>query len=394
MNQGARTGKPIRRAVRVVAVLACAGLAAGCSSTPDWANPVEWYRGAVGWFDSSEPSEADRARERARAERKTSAGTGEPYPSLATVPERPAELGTQREQVQQGLAADRARARYDQANPAAARTPSPATAPAMTAPTGAPPPPPPPPAAGGAQGGTAPKTPISAPIPQSQPQPRPQQTASVAAPPPRAPAPQAAAQPPSDADGVRAAFEAALSQSAATVTTAPAGLRDMNHSPVLSPPVRVVAPVPPPVTAPQAGVKGAGVSPFDADTAGAQVAMIPPGRAPYAVVYFANASSEISGQARNDLEKIANLHKERGGTVHVVGHASSRTRNTDQVSHQIANFRVSLERANAVAAALARLGVPADRIAVSARADNEPVYYEVMPAGEAGNRRAEIFLDY
>jgi len=31
---------------------------------------------------------------------------------------------------------------------------------------------------------------------------------------------------------------------------------------------------------------------------------------------------------------------------------------------------------------------------VGAVADNEPVYYEVMPSGEAGNRRAEIYIDY
>jgi flagellar motor protein MotB len=27
-------------------------------------------------------------------------------------------------------------------------------------------------------------------------------------------------------------------------------------------------------------------------------------------------------------------------------------------------------------------------------ADEQPVYHEVMPSGEAGNRRAEIYIDY
>jgi flagellar motor protein MotB len=53
-----------------------------------------------------------------------------------------------------------------------------------------------------------------------------------------------------------------------------------------------------------------------------------------------------------------------------------------------------MDRANAVARALVRMGVPASEVSVAARADNEPVYYEFMPAGEAGNRRAEIYLDY
>jgi flagellar motor protein MotB len=33
-------------------------------------------------------------------------------------------------------------------------------------------------------------------------------------------------------------------------------------------------------------------------------------------------------------------------------------------------------------------------IVVSAMADEQPVYHEVMPSGEAGNRRAEIYIDY
>ena len=35
---------------------------------------------------------------------------------------------------------------------------------------------------------------------------------------------------------------------------------------------------------------------------------------------------------------------------------------------------------------------PASRVLVEAVGDSQPVYYESMPEGEAGNRRAEIFF--
>lgn len=62
-------------------------------------------------------------------------------------------------------------------------------------------------------------------------------------------------------------------------------------------------------------------------------------------------------------------------------------------SHLLANLRISARRAEAVADALARHGVPYEQIIVEAKGDNTPIYNEAMPAGEAGNRRAEIFLE-
>jgi len=45
-----------------------------------------------------------------------------------------------------------------------------------------------------------------------------------------------------------------------------------------------------------------------------------------------------------------------------------------------------------VAGELMRLGVAKDKIVVAAVSDAEPMYYEIMPSGEAGNRRTEIYL--
>ena len=48
--------------------------------------------------------------------------------------------------------------------------------------------------------------------------------------------------------------------------------------------------------------------------------------------------------------------------------------------------------ANAVARELMNQGVPAANVRIDAVGDSQPVYYESMPRGEEGNRRAEIYV--
>ena len=112
-----------------------------------------------------------------------------------------------------------------------------------------------------------------------------------------------------------------------------------------------------------------------------------------AVVYFAHSSSRIDGNDRGVLRDIVALHRQRGGVIRVVGHASAHTGVTDQITHNLANFEMSLKRANAVAAVLVALGLSKDEVRAEARGDNQPVYHEFMTTGEAGNRRVEIFLE-
>ena len=113
-----------------------------------------------------------------------------------------------------------------------------------------------------------------------------------------------------------------------------------------------------------------------------------------AVVHFENGQAWLSKEDRALLHEVADLQREKGGNVRVVGHASMRTRDMDITQHKLVNFQLSVDRAQAVADELMRLGVPAKALFVSAASDSQPLTYEYMPAGETENRRAEIFIEY
>lgn len=110
--------------------------------------------------------------------------------------------------------------------------------------------------------------------------------------------------------------------------------------------------------------------------------------------YFDNGSSILDSKYNSQIRKIVKLAKEKNASVAVYGFASSRTRNTDPMSHKLANFKVSSERAESVAAALRRAGMPSAKISVEAFSDSAPLYQEVMPEGERLNRRAEVYISY
>ncbi len=111
-------------------------------------------------------------------------------------------------------------------------------------------------------------------------------------------------------------------------------------------------------------------------------------------IYFDNGSSAVDRKYNPNLRKVVKMAKEHNAEVIVYGYASSRTRNTDPASHKLANFKVSMERAQNVADALKRAGIPAAKISVQALSDSAPAYQEVMPEGERLNRRAEIYISY
>jgi len=112
------------------------------------------------------------------------------------------------------------------------------------------------------------------------------------------------------------------------------------------------------------------------------------------VIYFGHGSSKLSSGDRNILREVARAVAQSNARVRVVGHASSRTKTNDVLKHNVANYETSLARAESVAAELVRQGVPGSRVAVHAMADGQPDYSEATKLGEAGNRRANIYIEY
>jgi outer membrane protein OmpA-like peptidoglycan-associated protein len=112
------------------------------------------------------------------------------------------------------------------------------------------------------------------------------------------------------------------------------------------------------------------------------------------VVYFHGDTAALNGDALSEVQDAAQKFRSQGGQgfVRVVGHSSSRTADMPVERHLELIYRKSQDRANVVAQALIRAGVPANKILVEAVGDSQPIYYESMPKGEDGNRRTEIFF--
>ena len=128
--------------------------------------------------------------------------------------------------------------------------------------------------------------------------------------------------------------------------------------------------------------------------ASGRIAMMNGGVAPTAVIFFAGDGVKLNKAAHTQIRAAVAAFKASGGraTIRVVGHASSRTANMSVEKHMETIFAKSQARASAVAQDLIHQGVPAEKVLVDAVGDSQPVYFESMPKGEQGNRRAEIFV--
>ena len=113
-----------------------------------------------------------------------------------------------------------------------------------------------------------------------------------------------------------------------------------------------------------------------------------------AVIYFGHGSARLSRQDQEVLRQVAAAQQDYGGTVRVVGHASSRTKTNDLLAHKIANHETSVARARAVAKELIKLGIPRQSVFVEALSDAQPDYSEATTLGEAANRRANVYIDF
>ncbi|MCC7045441.1 MAG: VacJ family lipoprotein [Alphaproteobacteria bacterium] len=160
-------------------------------------------------------------------------------------------------------------------------------------------------------------------------------------------------------------------------------------------------PVPPAVEPEPPAAQPVAAAPADAASARAPAAQPPCGQVQTAIawgedlgqVFFANGSSVLSPEARRKLLAVARKAQQSRAFVHVVGHASERTGEIDPVQHQLINFEMSWLRAAAAGDTIQKAGIPWNRLIIEARSDQEPLCTEIMPSGEAANRRVAIYLE-
>jgi outer membrane protein OmpA-like peptidoglycan-associated protein len=423
IEPAARAG--IRPVAAALVVLAGTALAGGCASVPDAANPAHWYRSTVDYFTGDSKDAKKEKKEQAKDEKAPAqagpaadrdkpppGATDQPFPKLSSVPERP------QRPVAQGLVADPNRPRYAPAIPRQGEEAPPPSRAAAAPPA----PPPPAPVAAAKPAPTAP-----APTPAAPPAPPPPKIAAApppqvaAAPPPSPAAPPVVAPAPPAAKPmtVQEAYRAGLAQQQMLPSqmgaTPPPGILSPSGDPlptvvvssggviVGGPPLVAAAQAPatprPALAAPSAPLAR---TPATLDPSALAVpgrvasggdAGLTPSSVKVATIQFANGSSQIDARGQQVLAQVMRLHRQNGGKLRVVGHASSRTRAMDPVRHNMVNYSVSVARANAVARELVRLGARPENVFAGAVADADPRYYEVMPTGEAGNRRAEVYID-
>ncbi len=112
-----------------------------------------------------------------------------------------------------------------------------------------------------------------------------------------------------------------------------------------------------------------------------------------ATLYFRDGSAHLDGAALTVLRQVAQIQKSRGERLVLVGHASRRAETNDPRKRETFNQKISAERAENVRKALVSLKVPALSLSVRAAGDTAAVYDEAAPAGEAANRKVEIYLE-
>ncbi len=424
---GAAGTSAFRRAVNASSLLLL--LALGGCSVPDWANPVAIYDDL---FSEDAPEPAALSSEEVEARKKQLASND--YPDLNEVPDKAPQKSSDTAEMQAELKADRDQARDTEAKTRSNIAAENAQALSGSAPQPVAPTQPVTPAAPAATG-----TPMIAQL--IRPQETPPQTAPGPIPAPPTPQVSAAApsQPSSRPPAMAAssppqpAYEAPQPVAPAYPQGSSAPVQNTQMFGQYSAPAAPAIPVAPDQTvlaqtfaaqinAQQVPVYRAGAYPdfrppqaqpirnfagqvpgivaetynqalnASAGASSGRGADAVAGQKLVARIKFPNGSASLSARALKEIAKAAKMVREQGGYLRVVGHASSRTKDMPVAQHKMVNFDISLKRAQQVAKALIKRGIPATAILVEAKGDSEPLYFEAMPRGEAENRRVEIYL--
>jgi outer membrane protein OmpA-like peptidoglycan-associated protein len=104
-------------------------------------------------------------------------------------------------------------------------------------------------------------------------------------------------------------------------------------------------------------------------------------------IRFTSGSSRVGSGDERELRRVADQYRRSGGTVTVIGYSSLPALGAGTVQTQLQNFSISLDRANAVAGALQRLGVPSERIEIAAQP--QPAGFSADPSVAS---RADVFV--
>ena len=329
-------------------------------------NPIETYRNLTG-ASKNDPNPATTPNTRNLA-----AGEQSPYPNLATVPPPPTREMTMAEvdKLTQSLIADRRNAKYTTEQLQAGFD------------TGAGPAPPPPPAApaGRAKPGPAVATPPAA---------APSKIASAAS---AAPGPRKPGEPPVPGpmeSTLQTPQIPSLPQPQQNEPAPPPPPPSVLHAPPATsaphppgPPASAALapaqfePPPPPPVLPPASTGRTAAAAIAGKTNGSAP---PPVDTPVAQIDFAANSTTLSNADRQSLGSIVPLYRSHPGKVRVVGYSGVGS-SADQ---QLNGFQAALDRAQTVANALAKAGIPADKILV-----------EAAPTGsDSGQSRAEVMFE-
>ena len=370
----------------VVAVLG------GCSSVPDAINPVEWYKSTEEFF-TGDDKEGQAARKtdskdsKLKADRgKPAPGADKPFPNLARVPSG-LRADTEGRKYAKSISRQGAAKNILTQEPAARKP-----APAQVAST------PPPPKA-------APATKVNPVAPaakqKSLPPVRLRPPSQMVAPTPSRIAPSAPRLTPPPMRTQQLAARPAPQMAPApsltydpfkTVVVSSRGMEMAAHAQSTRQPVMRQQVLP---SRSLAQLTQQATPSYPSGAVMARQPALGQGMVKVATILFPNGSSRLSVLDRKILGDVAQIQRESGGRpLVVVGHASSRTRDMKPTRHRSVNLKLSQDRAKIVAGALRRLGVPGQFVQSQAVGATQPVYYEVMPSGEAGNRRADIYINY
>ncbi len=337
---------------------------AGCDTTrqvADAINPMQLFEDDEETAESIEP--------------KPVPGDEEEFPAIGAVPARPdrPQIADDADALREGLTADRENAQYtDQVirqSEEGFSSEGPVNPPVLSSV-----PPPEPPVATIAPPSAAPPVVATAPAPRVV-----TQSAPAAAPAPVSISQQARS----------AAEEADRLLNAGGVTRTAAATRTVNAppapEPVNAPQSPAVTPIVPPSPPGQTVANAAPAAPA-VQPAAATAEQI-------ATLYFPSGGASLNANDRNVISQVAEIYRSSGGReLQVVGHASGTTVAGDRARQDLANYKVSLDRATAVAQALLQLGVPSAQLNIAAMSARQPRYREDSPNGIAGNQRVELFI--